>query len=199
MSKTTATELAARMQAEIQEDAKNEVIPSEIWEFGDLHHYVDANKYGGLCDDERLEALIAEHGGREDDGSLPSSLVNLITEAEGIVGRWLEEGGLAGEPLHDAEITPGPWGQCAALSSDLAHIRYISGPDAQRVAKVEIPKGMSQKEAMANAKAITLVPEMVHLVKEAARMLKEHPEYASGSTKVHYLAAKFGGLVNALK
>lgn len=200
MQKTTSEALAKRMKEEIEKDAADGLISKEIWTIGDLNHFVDANKYGGLTDDKRLDDLVQEFGGREEDGSLPTGLTNVITEAENIVNAWLAEGGLAGVPLKPQhEMTRGPWGACAALSSDTDHIRYISGPDGQHIAKVERPLGMSQEEALLNAKAIKAAPEMVDLLREAALMLKAHPEFVEGNSKVHYLAHKCQGILNKIK
>lgn len=94
-----------------------------------------------------------------------------------------------------AAITEGPWGTGSTLSSDLNFIRYITGPDGQDIAKVACKPGMSQDEALANARAIKQVPEMLALLQEAAIMLKGHPEFKAGNSKVHYLAHKTQALL----
>jgi hypothetical protein len=42
----------SRGKAEILEDIHAGIVPADIKCFGDLHDYVDANCYGGLCDDD---------------------------------------------------------------------------------------------------------------------------------------------------
>ena len=41
----------ARAIREILEDMKNGVVPEHVSTFSELHDYVDANEYGGLCED----------------------------------------------------------------------------------------------------------------------------------------------------
>jgi hypothetical protein len=43
--------IVARIKADISEDADFGVLPEGPLTFSDLHGYVDANVYGGLCDD----------------------------------------------------------------------------------------------------------------------------------------------------
>lgn len=45
-------QLVARVQQEINEDINGGVVPSTVQSFSELHDYVDANTYGGLCDDD---------------------------------------------------------------------------------------------------------------------------------------------------
>lgn len=57
----TATELVVRIQQDILEDVDAGVIPTTVSTFSELHDYVDANIYGGLCDDHahvRTETVI---------------------------------------------------------------------------------------------------------------------------------------------
>src|SRR5262245_35772024 len=54
-----------RGKREILSDIIHSRVPSDVSSFGQLHDYVDANEYGGLCDtysqrdDETVEAWIA--------------------------------------------------------------------------------------------------------------------------------------------
>jgi hypothetical protein len=43
--------LIARVKAEIAADITRGVVPATVVSFSELHDYVDANTYGGLCDD----------------------------------------------------------------------------------------------------------------------------------------------------
>ena len=40
-----------RSKAEILEDIKQGIVPHTVADFSELHDYVDANEYGGLCSD----------------------------------------------------------------------------------------------------------------------------------------------------
>lgn len=41
-----------RMKHEILQDIADGTVPADVMSFGDLHDYVDANEYGGFCDDD---------------------------------------------------------------------------------------------------------------------------------------------------
>jgi hypothetical protein len=41
-----------RSKAEILEDIASGIVPSTVTSFSDLHDYVDANEYGGLCESD---------------------------------------------------------------------------------------------------------------------------------------------------
>lgn len=200
MSPITLETLTAAMKAEILADITIGILPDDVSSFSELHQHVDANLYGGFSNDVFLEVLAAQFGNRDEDGGLPQGAVNLVNTAQNAVDAWLAAGRIDDAATQArSKMTPGPWGSCAALSSDTSHIRYIEGPDGQHIAKVEHPIGMSQEEALLNAKAIKLVPEMVELVREAALLLKTHREFAVGNSKVHYLALKCQGLLNAIQ
>lgn len=59
------------------------------------------------------------------------------------------------------EHTSGPWGSECALSSDMYNIRYITGPDGQKICDVSHRIEMSQTEALANARLIAAAPKML--------------------------------------
>jgi len=40
-----------RAKAEIRHDIKNGVVPADVPDFSSLHDFVDANMYGGMCDE----------------------------------------------------------------------------------------------------------------------------------------------------
>ena len=50
-AKTPKAESVKRIKREIREDMASGLIPSSVASFGALHDYVDANEYGGFCDD----------------------------------------------------------------------------------------------------------------------------------------------------
>jgi hypothetical protein len=51
-SNPTNEEIIEKAKKEIIEDIRNGVVPSSVADFGELHDYVDANCYGGICEDD---------------------------------------------------------------------------------------------------------------------------------------------------
>ena len=47
----TKLEIIERAKAEIRSDVMAGVIPGNLYDFEKLHEHVDANEYGGFCDD----------------------------------------------------------------------------------------------------------------------------------------------------
>jgi len=82
-----------RSKTEIDADVRSGLIPVDVASFSELHDYVDANEYGGLCDEGRFE-----YQNRPE-------LLRHIREAEAVqtaVNDWLQ---------NDAHFTMTPWGQ----------------------------------------------------------------------------------------
>jgi hypothetical protein len=48
---TPLAELVSRVQRETSVDIENGALPASVRSFSELHDHVDANTYGGLCDD----------------------------------------------------------------------------------------------------------------------------------------------------
>lgn len=68
----------AQAKAEITDDVKTGRVPRNVTSFGDLHDHVDANEYGGLCDER---------------GDFDIDFANALQNA---VDEWIKNGGLAG-------------------------------------------------------------------------------------------------------
>jgi hypothetical protein len=73
--------------------------------------------------------------------------------------------------------TPGPWDLVCTPSSSFNDIRYLSGPDCEKIATVHCKAGeMGQKEALANAALIAAAPETAaerdHLKEVNAELLQ---------------------------
>lgn len=49
MSTQTTTEIVARAKTEVLEDVRDGIVPRDISRAFELHDYVDANEYGGMC------------------------------------------------------------------------------------------------------------------------------------------------------
>lgn len=86
----TLEETVARMKAEILADIANGTVPQSIKNFSELHDYVDANCYGGFCDDEYMSKMWAHFGCGPDDGC-PEEVYVLDNAAQNAVNIWLHE------------------------------------------------------------------------------------------------------------
>ena len=71
----------ARAKAEILRDEANGTLPAGITDFAILHDHVDANEYGGLCDDGWLEHADDELT------DLCNQAANIV---QGAVHAWLQ-------------------------------------------------------------------------------------------------------------
>jgi hypothetical protein len=83
-----------RIKKEIIEDKKNGIVPADCPSFSALHNYVDANCYGGFCEDNDLQALVDHFGGRDADEGMPDALMDYLNEAQYSIDRWIKEGGI---------------------------------------------------------------------------------------------------------
>lgn len=87
----TKAALVEKIKAEVERRMAEGQIPLTVRTFADLHDHCDANCLGGLCDDDMVDAMIAQHGGRDNNEGMPSSLMALINEAQEEVCKWLSE------------------------------------------------------------------------------------------------------------
>lgn len=72
----TAVRLAPiieRSKREILEDIEAGTVPSTVATFSELHDYVDANEYGGLCEED---SIVGAYGGWVDDANKIQNAVN---------------------------------------------------------------------------------------------------------------------------
>jgi hypothetical protein len=82
----------ARMASEITQDMARQVVPANVNTFIELHEYVDANEYGGFCDDATADKFIAAFGGRNADNyGMPDGYVEFINACQDAIGQWLAE------------------------------------------------------------------------------------------------------------
>lgn len=92
----TLSEVISQMKQEILADVKAGIVPKNVTNFGDLHSYVDANCYGGFCEDNGLiDDLIDMHGGRDriNDG-MPDAVHSFISEAQNSINDWVISGAI---------------------------------------------------------------------------------------------------------
>jgi hypothetical protein len=83
----------ARSKREILADIDTGRVPASVATFGDLHDYVDANEYGGLCD----EGGAFDVGWSEDE----SSIDDRADEVQSAVHDWLVAGRPDGSPREE--------------------------------------------------------------------------------------------------
>lgn len=90
-------ETVARMKAEILADMNSEEIVcampwTKVKSFSELHDFVDANEYGGFCEDTLCNAFITFFGGRDEHEGMPDAFIAFVNECQGDVDKWLKNG-----------------------------------------------------------------------------------------------------------
>lgn len=85
---TTVNRIAEAMKVQIIEDAVSCAIPHSICSFSELHDFVDANEYGGLCSPDSEFYLDKLCNGDFNEA------IKLVNEAQNIVSDWLARGEL---------------------------------------------------------------------------------------------------------
>jgi hypothetical protein len=98
--------IVARMKLEIMLDIADARVPNNVASFAALHDYVDANEYGGFCEDECFDAMIEYFGGRDQHEGLPVGMSGLITECQDEIDAWLREGEYIPKPLDSIRFYP---------------------------------------------------------------------------------------------
>jgi hypothetical protein len=94
MNIATIDQTLARMREEILEDIRTHRVPISVSSFSGLHDYVDANAYGGFCDDEYAETLITSFGGRDaETEAMPDAYLAFMSLAQTAINFWLATGG----------------------------------------------------------------------------------------------------------
>lgn len=100
----------ARMKAEISLDVATGRIPQDVASFGDLHSHVDANEYGGMCEDDDavgpkglhlLRAMFPDPEGAPDYGTMNSQPgMDVAAELQEAADAWIQTGALRALPVH---------------------------------------------------------------------------------------------------
>lgn len=81
-----------KMKAEILADMENKIVHPEVGSFSGLHDYVDANCYGGFCDDDLNSALIDFFDEGDWSEGMPQGMLDYINECQGQIDLWLKSG-----------------------------------------------------------------------------------------------------------
>lgn len=84
-----------RMKREILHDMDAGRVPKSVRSFSQLHNHVDANEYGGFCEDEMSAQLKTFFGGETEEGTMPEALVDFVNECQTWVNNWLRSKGPA--------------------------------------------------------------------------------------------------------
>lgn len=105
---TDLTTLVECIKQEILADIQAGVVPASVSSFAQLHDYVDANCYGGVCEDENYAALLWHFTGRtgrpdpavaEQIETMPDAMSDYLSRAHAQIDAWLK----AGRGLHQQE------------------------------------------------------------------------------------------------
>jgi len=86
-----------RMKREILADSEAGIVPQECSSFSELHEAVDANCYGGFCEDAIADALMEHFGGPGEADGMPDALtgsLGFMNAAQEAVDLWIKDGGI---------------------------------------------------------------------------------------------------------
>jgi cyclophilin family peptidyl-prolyl cis-trans isomerase len=77
---------------EILQDINSDVVPKNVTSFAQLQDYVDANCYGGLCEDKLFDELLEHFGGRDEHEGMPEGMIDFINKVQTSIDVWLRNG-----------------------------------------------------------------------------------------------------------
>ena len=82
-----------RSKAEILEDIAQGIVPGTVSSFSELHDYVDANEYGGLCEEGTWWSLAEsdDDATKEANGGMYLLHFEQSTAVQDAVDAWLKE------------------------------------------------------------------------------------------------------------
>ena len=75
----SVTDMIRRGKLEILSDIDAGIVPATVRTFSELHDYVDANEYAGLCDENFMDAASQEGA-------------DIANEVQGQIDEWLRNG-----------------------------------------------------------------------------------------------------------
>lgn len=101
MTKPTLEAVLATAKNEIIADVQARRVPADVVSFAELHDYVDANEYGGFCDDDATPAWIEAFGGRDSNDALPDAYMAFVNEVQDALDKWIKGGGIGADMLLD--------------------------------------------------------------------------------------------------
>lgn len=96
------------MKGEILLDVLAGKVPKEVKSFSELHNFVDANEYGGFCEDGMQSAMIEHFGGRDENEGMPDDMMHYLNSAQNMIHQWIAGGGIVSQlPLFKVRIENG--------------------------------------------------------------------------------------------
>lgn len=90
MNKPNLETVVEKMKLEILHDMAIGQVPITVTSFTQLHDYVDANEYGGFCDNAIVDPMIASFGGRDEHEGMPDGFMAFMNAAQDAINAWLE-------------------------------------------------------------------------------------------------------------
>lgn len=87
-------ETIEHMKQEILEDIKAGRVPADCPSFSSLHDHVDANCYGGFCNDDVMQTLVNNFCGINEEQGMPNALIGYLNDAQNSIDRWIKDGGI---------------------------------------------------------------------------------------------------------
>lgn len=94
-----------RAQAEILHDMKFGVVPVILEEFGELHDHVDANEYGGMCEDAIVDEGNLLFPERTDDTIATQGLMDVFEDIQTYLDLWITSKSYLGRVKTDLGLT----------------------------------------------------------------------------------------------
>lgn len=168
-------ETVARMQREIVADVRAGRVRAEVASFGALHDFVDANAYGGFCEDKLASAMIREFGGRSAEGGMPQGMLDLVNTAQEAIDQWIQSGQLA------RELQEGMHGTGAHLMRDIL----------QQEAAARAAKAIETKQAWCNIVAAD-ADRQAEVAKVVQRIHAGFAPHADALSALMLVGGKFG-------
>lgn len=93
----TLEQVIEQMKVEILEDVSTGRVPKTVASFSELHDYVDANCYGGFCDDDYMKNAWGYDGFMSDDecpDGIQDKVVAFCNAAQDAIDTWIRDGGI---------------------------------------------------------------------------------------------------------
>lgn len=90
----TLEESIERIKREVIADVRSGKVPATVKSFSELHDYVDANCYGGFCEDGVLADMIRHFGGRDENEGMPDEMMEYLNGAQNAIDAWIKSDGV---------------------------------------------------------------------------------------------------------
>lgn len=86
-----------RMKREVREDIAKGIVPAAVASFSELHDHVDANEYGGACEEDAEFAYGSEYNPNADgpgkgDEKHVQAVCDFWNRCQGAIDDWIKAG-----------------------------------------------------------------------------------------------------------